>query len=304
MKRRVFLTGATGYLGSAIAARLVRAGHEVHGLTRRPEKAGALEAIGVRPVVGPLEDFASFEGPLRNADAVVHTAFEPGSAASTDQKALEAIRTAVQDGRVRRVLYTSGTWVYGDTHGEVIDEARALDPLPLVKWLAAHEEVATDLAEFEVDVIVLRPTVVYGESRGMLARWFAEARDRRTLTIPGTGEQYWPLVHRDDVAEAYALALEHGAGGQHYNLCDESTFTVRQMGEAVAQAAGAELRTSDPETLVKRLGAYGEALLASTRCSAVKARRELGWVPRHTNFVRDAAALYRDWLEGKEAPVV
>jgi nucleoside-diphosphate-sugar epimerase len=303
MKRRVFVTGASGYLGSGIAARLVRANFEVHGLTRSAEKAGALEAAGVHPVVGNLEDVASFDGALRNADIVVHAAWEASDTAALDQAALAAIRASVQDGRVRRVIYTSGMWVYGDTAGQVVDESRPLAPLPLVTWRAAHEDVAIDLAEFEVDVIVMRPAIVYGESRGIVGGLFEEAREKRTVTIPGTGNQHWGLVHRDDVSEAFALAVEHGKGGERYNLCDESQFTVRQLGEAIAGATGAELRSWEAEGVLKHLGLYGEALLASLKCTSAKARRDLGWVPRHTNFVREADDLFREWSAGREAPV-
>ncbi len=303
MKRRVFVTGASGYLGSGIAARLARAGHEVHGLTRSPDRAGALEAAGVRPVLGDLSDLESFDGALRNSDAVVHAAWEASDTAALDQQALAAIRAAVQDGRVRRVLYTSGTWVYGDTGGEVVDESRPLAPLPLVTWRAAHEDVVLDLAEFEVDAIVLRPTIVYGESRGILGGFFQEAREKRTVTVPGDGSQHWGLVHRDDVSEAFALAIEHGKGGERYNLCDESQLTVRQIGEAIARATGAEFRTRDREAVIEELGLYGEALLADFRCTSARARRDLGWVPRHSNFVREVDDLHREWQAGREAPV-
>lgn len=304
MKRRVFVTGASGYLGSGIAARLARANFEVHGLTRNEDHAGALEAAGVHPVVGNLADIESYDGVLRNADIVVHAAWDAADTAELDQQALAAIRASVQDGRVRRVIYTSGTWVYGDTGGQIVDESRPLAPLPLVTWRAAHEDVAIDLAEFEVDVIVLRPTIVYGESRGILGGLFEEARDKRTVTIPGPGAQYWGLVHRDDVSEAFALAVEHGKGGERYNLCDESQFTVRQIGEAIARSTGAEVRTWEVEGVLKHLGLYGEALLASFKGTSAKARRDLGWVPRHTNFVREVDDLFREWQAGKEAPVV
>lgn len=304
MKRRVFVTGASGYLGSGIAARLARANFEVHGLTRSVGNAGALEAAGVHPVIGNLEEIESYDGPLRNADIVVHAASDADDTAAVDQQALAAIRASVQDGRVRRVIYTSGPWVYGDTGGQIVDEARPLAPLTLETWRAAHEDVAFDLSEFEVDVIVMRPAIAYGGTRGILGAMFDEAREKRSVTIPGTGNQYWGLVHRDDVSEAFALAVEHGKGGERYNLCDESQLTVRQIGQAIAAATGAELRWWEAEGVLKQLGLYGEALLASFKCTSAKARRELGWVPRHTNFVREVDDLFREWQAGSEAPVV
>src|SRR5882672_3398197 len=96
MKRRVFVTGASGYLGSGIAARLVRAGYEVHGLTRSEEKAGSLAAAGIQPVVGDLEHWEEIGGSLKNADIVVHAAWNANDTAALDQRALAAIRDAVQ----------------------------------------------------------------------------------------------------------------------------------------------------------------------------------------------------------------
>jgi nucleoside-diphosphate-sugar epimerase len=303
MKRRVFITGASGYLGGAIAARLARGEYEVMGLTRSPEKAKALAAHGVIPVIGDLEKPEDWRGQMKNADVAIHAASDPKDVATRDQQALAAIRDAVNDGRVRRVLYTSGMWVHGDTHGQVVDESTPLQPLPLVTWRAAHEEVVFDLAEFEVQAIVLRPPIVYGESRGILGGYFAEARDKRTVTCPGNGAQFWGMVHRDDVAEGYALALEHGKGGERYILGDESQLTVKQIFEAIARSTGAELRHWEAEGVLKHLGLYGEALLTSQKCTAGKARRELGWVPRHQNFAREADDLYREWQAGQKTPV-
>jgi nucleoside-diphosphate-sugar epimerase len=303
MKRRVFVTGAGGYLGSAIAARLARAGNEVWGLTRTEEKGKALAAAGVQPVIGDFEHPEAFHGPLKNADVAVHVAADSKESAVTDQRALDAIRHAAQDGRVRRVLYTSGVWVHGDTGGRVADESTPLAPLPIVTWRAAHEDVVMDFTEFDVDAIVLRPTIVYGETRGMLGRYFAEGRDQKTVTCPGDGSQYWGLVHRDDVAEGYALALEHGQRGERYLLTDESQFTARQIFEAIAKATGAELKFWNRDELMKSLGSYGEALLCSAKTTALKARRDLGWVPRHTNFLKEADDMYREWQAGREASV-
>src|SRR6266436_1621435 len=164
MSLRVFVTGASGYLGSACAARLARAGHDVYGLTRNAERGAGLANAGIRPVFGELDQPDSFIGTLKNCDAVVHAALDPAAPAARDQKALEAFRVAAQDGRLRRLLYTSGAWVNGDTHGRVIDESTPLAPIELVRWRAAHEDVVTDLAEHDVASIVLRPVIVYGES--------------------------------------------------------------------------------------------------------------------------------------------
>ncbi len=303
MIRKVFVTGATGYLGSAIAARLVRAGYGVHGLTRGPQRARALAAMGVKAVIGSLGEPQGVVAEMKNCDAVVHASIDDQDAAALDQAALEAIRVAAQDGRVRRVLYTSGVWVHGDTGGAVVDETAPLAAAEVVRWRPAHEQAALGLAEVEVATVVFRPGMVYGERRGTFGRWFQEAKEKRTVTYPGAGEQHWGVVHRDDLAEAYALALEHAKGGERYLLVDESRLAVREMAEAVARATGARAVASDRQALVRARGLHGAALLMDQRFTAVRARRELGWVPRHNAFVAEAELLLREWEAAAQAAV-
>jgi nucleoside-diphosphate-sugar epimerase len=304
MSERIFVTGATGYIGGAVAARLARRGLKVYGLTRRKDKVKALEAVGVVPVIGDLTQEHEWRGVLQNCDAAVHAAFEgENGAADLDHAALEALRHASLDGRVRRVLYTSGFWVHGPGQDGHADEQTALQPLAHMQWRAAHEEIALDLAAHEVEVIILRPALVYGEHRGILGGWFAEANEKHTVTYPGDGSQHWSLVHREDVADAYALALEHAAAGERYLLADESRHTVKDLAEAVARATSAKAVALPAAELIKAHGPAGEALLNDLTVSSLKARRELGWVPRHLSFVAEADDLWREWQSGKPAPV-
>jgi nucleoside-diphosphate-sugar epimerase len=303
MAMRIFVTGATGYLGSAVAARLVRAGFGVHGLTRNEEGGRTLAALGVQGVLGSLERPESFLAALKNCDAAIHCAVDYTGAPAQDQRALEAFKAAAHDGRVRRLLYTSGVWDYAGTGGRTVDEGAELDPLPMVKWRIAHHDAAYDLAAQEVKVTVIQPAVVYGESRGILGGWFSEARATHALLYPGDGAQHWGLVHRDDLAEAYALALEHAAHGERVLLADGSEHTVREIAEAIARATGAAAQPWPADDVREKLGGYGEALLADLRVNAGRARRTLGWVPRHTSFVAEVDALYREWQAGQQAAV-
>lgn len=300
MSLRVFVTGATGYVGNPIAARLVQSGIEVHGLTRRKERAEALHAQGIRPVIGDLERPETFVAQLKNCDAVVHVAFSDDDPARVDQMALEVIKTGVVDGRIRHVLYTSTVWVHGDTGERVVDESVDPRPTPIVAWRPAHEDVALDLVEHEVHVAVMRPAMVYGGTGGPFAVWFREAHEKRTVTYPGDGAQRWSLVHRDDVAEAYRLAIEHARGGQRFLLADETHFKVAELAEAVGTAAGAQAQSCSRDDVVEQLGLYGTALLLDQRVTAARARRTLGWVPRHNNFVAEVATLMRDWRAGEQ----
>jgi nucleoside-diphosphate-sugar epimerase len=193
--------------------------------------------------------------------------------------------------------------VHGDRHGAVTDESSPIAPLPLVHWRAAHEEVALDLSEFEVSTVILRPGIVYGESRGIIGAMWAEARDHHRVTYPGDGSQIWSMVHREDVAEAYALAIEHAPVGARYVLADDHPLAVREIAGAIARTTGAEATPWAREEVLEKLGPYGEALLSGARVSAAKARRELGWVPRHASFANEADALYGEWQSSQGTPV-
>jgi nucleoside-diphosphate-sugar epimerase len=208
----------------------------------------------------------------------------------------------VTDGRLKRLLYSSGTWVHGDTGGETITEETPRNPLPFVKWRAAHEEVALDYAEDGLETIIMRPTIVYGGSRGIFGGWWKEATEQKTVTYFGDGSQRWSIVHVADVAEAYVLALEHANPGDAFVLTDGAEHTVKQLAEAVAEVTGAEARAWPREQVLERLGGYGEALLTNLAVSSTKARRDLGWVPAHTSFLKEAADLHDEWQTGlKEA---
>jgi nucleoside-diphosphate-sugar epimerase len=292
---KVFVLGATGYLGTAITARLVRGGLDVRGLARDAERARVVEALGARTVLGRLEEPEGVVAEMKNCDAVVQAAIDDADPEATDRAALEIVRTAAHDGRVRRVLYTSSVWAHGDTRGAIADETTPLAPPERSRWRPSHERAALDLEEAEVATVVFRPSVVYGGRGGILGDWFEEAKAKGTVTYPGDGAQRWGIVHRDDLADAYALALEHARGGECYLLVDESRLTVRELAEAVAAATRARAIPRDRRELVEALGPYGQALLMDQQFTSARARRELGWVPRHVSFVAEARALLREW---------
>jgi len=303
MSARIFITGATGYLGSAIAKRFVRAGYTVHGLTRNSERVADLTSRGIRPVVGTLSKPDTFLATLKNCDAVVHTAFDSSDVVKHDQLALEAFRLGILDGRVRSLLYTSSIWVHGDTGGRVIDESAPLDPIDLVRWRAAHEDVAADLSEFETRVVVLRPGIVYGGSRGCVGQMFTEGHEQRIVHYPGNGNAFWAMIHRDDLAEGYLRAYEHARGGERYVLADGSQHTVREIAESVARVTGAQAQPRDMSEVLKQYGLLGRALLTSQKFDTQRAQHELGWEPMHASFVAEARTLDEDWLASRGTAV-
>ncbi len=316
MRVRVFVIGANGYLGSAIARRLAKTGNVVAGLVRDPARAEALGAAGVNLVRGDIADPDSYAPALHSADVVVQVA-TGSDAEKLDRQVLEALDAVARApsegkaGHLRRVLYTSGVWNYGDTGEKVIDEHSSQNPLAICKWRPEHEVMALDLVRHRVEVVVFQPGDVYGESRGILGSFFAMARDRHEVRWPGDGRQHWPLVHRDDAAEAYRLAAERPlprtsgrpgqreARGHRYVLTDGSDLTARQIIEAIAKATGVPAREWPRDQVLAELGEYGAALMAGQRCVATRARRELGWTPKRTSFVAEVEAIHHEWLSGQ-----
>src|SRR5262249_7243473 len=148
-----------------------------------------------RSVPGDLALRETFFGELRNSDAVIHAAIDPADPARRDQEALEEIRDAVLDGRVRRILYTSGIWSHGDTGSHVADESAPIDPAEISQWRPAHEQEALELGRHGARVTIFRPGVVYGGRGGIIGDWLEDARKHGVLSYPG-GDQHWPVVHR------------------------------------------------------------------------------------------------------------
>jgi nucleoside-diphosphate-sugar epimerase len=277
---KVLLTGATGYIGSAVAERLLAAGHEVFGLARSEEAARKLEAAGVSPVRGDMKSPESISRAAREADAVIHTAATgDADAPQADEQAVAAILDALE-GTNKPFIYTSGVWVLGNTKG-VADEETPLDPTPLVAWRPAIEERVLAAAERGIRSIVLRPGMVYGRGGGSVGEMVQSGRQKGTVRFVGTGENRWSLIHVEDLADLYLKALERAPAGTLLMVASGPSMTVREIAEAASRAAGAEGRVESwpIEQARERLGAYADAIVLDQQISAAKAMRLLDWKP-------------------------
>ncbi len=286
---KVFVTGATGYVGSAVAQALMAVGNRVSGLARSEEAARKLEDAGIGPVRGSLTDAAVITEAARAAGAVIHTATSNDAGASeADRLALDAILAGL-NGTNKPFLYTSGIWVIGDTHGAVADETTPLDPTPLVAWRPAHEQrVLTEAGHG----IVIRPAVVYGLGGGMIAGMVKQAQATGTVRYVGAGEQHWTVVHVEDLADLYVLALETAPAGSLFLAANDEAPTLRGIARAVSEAAGASGQTQawPLEEARQALGPFADALVIDQKVTNRKARQTLGWEPK-------AATLFADLSE-------
>ncbi|MGB9179945.1 MAG: SDR family oxidoreductase [Pyrinomonadaceae bacterium] len=286
---KVLLTGATGYIGSAVADALLERGHEVVGLARSEEAAQKLEAKGIGVRRGSLNDPASVAAAARDVDGVIHAASTGGpDAPQADRQTVEAI-TGALEGTNKPFIYTSGVWVMGNTGESIATEESQLDPTPLVAWRPAVERLVLDAAQRGVRSIVLRPAMVYGRGGGSVADFIKSARENGAARYIGTGENRWSLIHVEDLADLYVLALEQAEAGTLLMVASGPSMRVREIAERASRAAGAGGQTvSWPlEEAQGRLGAYADALVLDQQVSGERARNLLQWTPKAPSLVEE-----------------
>jgi len=273
---RVFLTGATGYVGSAVALELLARGHEVAALVRPESDATPLRDRGAFIVAGDLSTLPQLASTLGAYDALVHTAFSMQDPVAQDRIAVETL--SKQKGFF---LFTSGVWVLGNSDGKPLDESSRVNPLPLVAWRPAHETMT--LANGRGAVI--RPGCVYGGRQSLLADWFASADQKRPLKIVGDGDNRWAMVDLHDLAGCYARIVEQRATGI-FHAVDDTRSTMNECARAIAPNGKLEHVPAE--------GMLAPALTANQIVSSEATRRKLGWTPRRT-FAGSIEEQWREW---------
>jgi nucleoside-diphosphate-sugar epimerase len=283
---KVFVTGATGFVGAAVAAALAKRGHQVAGLARSEASQRKLRGLGYEVVAGSLSDHAALAQAAREADAVVHAgATGDAENGEVDAAVVRVLLDALR-GSEKRFAYTSGVWVYGSTGDTAAIEATPLNPPALVAFRAAVEATVLDAADDLVTVII-RPSVVYGGRRGIPAMLLA---NRDAVQVIGDGTNRWSLVHVDDLAELYALALENSPSGEAYNGSVDSK-TVHELALAAAASLGGVPLTFVPLVEARKgLGPFADALVLDQVVSHEKARHTLGWTPAGISIEEDYRA--------------
>jgi nucleoside-diphosphate-sugar epimerase len=284
---KVLVTGATGYLGRAVAQRLSTAGHMVTGLVRDDLGVRTLARSGVAPVLGDLGDPASLRAAAEGVDAVIETA-------SADNAPSVVALLKVITGTGRRFVRTSGTGVYTDmAGGEPSDTVHTEDdgytPIPEVGTRYRSDLLTQDAAREGDHTVVMRPSMVYGyggsEQLPVLLR--AALRDG-VSRYTGRGLNRYGNVYLDDVAEAYLLALEHAPPGSVYNLA-AGECEMREIADAIARLLGID--GPDPTSMEEAMRAFGPrsavSMASNSRVDSTRARTELGWSPMGPSLLDD-----------------
>ncbi len=276
---KVFVTGATGYIGGAVSEELVRRGHDVSGLARSDRAAERLEERGVRPVRGDLRTLDVLASAAGAADGVVHAATTyDADRGEVETAAVSAVLDALA-GTGRPLVYTSDQLIYGDTGPEPAEETRPLAPPPFLTWRPAVEQLV--VTRPGVRGVVLRVTAVHGRGGNQLfPGWIAASARDGVAAYVAQGLVRWSFVHVEDLARAYALALEGAAAGSVYNVAAEPPVALRDLAAAIGRAAGVGGRTrslavGDATTIFgPAAGLFASASLA---ISARRLREDLGW---------------------------
>lgn len=284
----VLLVGATGYVGSSIAKALKAAGHTVTGTARTDDAEKKLRDSGITPVRADITDPESLKKAAAKADGAIYAVqYNGNDGEAVESAALRAIGEGLSANKP--FIFTSGAWVYGSTGDRVADEQSPNNPTPVVAHRPRLEQIVLDARARGVSPVIIRPGDVYGNGGGIPAMWVQAARESGAARFVGDGSSHWPVVHIDDLAQLYVLALEKAAAGSIYNAADGSSFTVREMAEAASRGAGADgkVQAWPLEEARKALGPFADALALDSRIDSSKAREELGWRTRSTTILDD-----------------
>jgi nucleoside-diphosphate-sugar epimerase len=302
----IFLTGATGYIGSAVLDAMLRAGHDVTALVRDPEKAERVALRGVTPVIGELSKPAPYLAAAEAADAIVHTALEPSKRRQKlDRQAVEALLDAAgrraAAGHAAAFVYTSGIWVLGDTQGQATESA-PLNPAALVAWRPEHEQLVLDAgAGSGVRPVVVRPAIVYGSARGIIGDLLKDALNG-LVRVVGDGRNHWPCIYDRDLADLYVRVATHDDASGIFHANDEADERVDDIVEAIARHAKMtpDVRHVPIEEARTKMGPYADALALDQIVRSPRARG-LGWAPTLHSVAGNVARLLEEFRTARAA---
>lgn len=288
---RVFVTGATGFIGSAIVRELIDTGHQVLGLARSDGGARALTAAGAQVHRGDIEDLESIrEGAVRS-DAVIHTAFNHdfskfAANCETDRRVIETLGSALA-GSDRLLVVTSGTGMANNGSGKLRTED---DPPTSSKVIprAASEEAAIAAAGRGVRVAIVRlPQVHDTEKQGLVTYAIQVAREKGVAAYVGEGQNRWPAAHRFDAAHLYCLALEKTRDIAIYHAVAEEGIAVRDIAEAIGRGLKVPAVSIAPEDAAAHFGWLALFAGWDIPASSAKTRARLGWNPTGPGLLAD-----------------
>ncbi|WP_293902011.1 SDR family oxidoreductase [Phenylobacterium sp.] len=286
---RVFVTGATGFIGSAIVQDLIGAGHQVLGLARSDDSAAALARLGVEAHRGDLADLDSLVAGARACEGVIHTAFihdfsQFMANIETDRRAVEALACALE-GSDKPLVIASGTMMV--QHARPATERDA--PLSVEAPRAASEAMVLAAADRGVrgSVVRLPPTVHGAGDHGFVPRLIEAAREHGVSPYVGDGANHWPAVHRLDAARVFRRAVERAAPGTRLHAVGEEGVPMRAIAEAIGAGLGVPVRSLTQDEAPAHFGFLAMFIATDNPTSSALTRSALGWSPEGPDLLTD-----------------
>jgi nucleoside-diphosphate-sugar epimerase len=290
LKMRIFLTGATGFIGAAIVPELIKAGHQVIGMTRSDAGAQALINAGAEVHHGTLEDPESLRSGAAKADGVIHTAFDHDFSkfvenCEKDKRAIAALGAALT-GSDRPLIITSGTGMGSGEHGQLATEdvfnIRHQNPR------IASELAGNVLLEAGINVSVVRlPQVHNPFKQGLITPLVAVAREKGVSAYVGEGRNRWPAGHLSDVALLYRLAIEKGEQGARYHAVGEEGISSREIAEALGRGLNLPAVSITPDEAASHFGWMAMFVGLDMPASSVQTQSRLDWHPTGPTLIAD-----------------
>ena len=291
----VFLTGATGYIGSLVGEQLQAAGHTVVGLARTEAAADTLRQRGIEPLLGDLRDTETLAQAARATDGVIHTAFihdfsDIEGAVNVEQTVIAAFTNALA-GSGKPFVATSGTGLLGDTGDRIIDDSETIMPKDALASRAAAEQAILQAAQQNIRSIALRlPIFVYGHGRSQfLPILIQDAQQAGVARFVEPGDYQYSIIHVDDVAKLFVRALEKGQAGAVYHAVSESGISIKAIAEAIARLLGCAVKGMSKEEAIQAWGLSLTTFFSiNNQVSCTRAETDLGWQPEiETTMLKD-----------------
>jgi len=290
---RVFVTGATGFIGSALVPELIQAGHTVLGMTRSERGAETLAKAGADVHHGTLEDIESLKAGASQADAVIHLAFNHDFSkiqanCEEDRRAIEAMGEALA-GSGRPFIGTAGVIVDNLTTGKPLDED---DTKPTSRFPRVSEEATLATVDKGVRGIVMRLSQIHDtHKQGLVSFLIQLALEKKVSAYVGDGSSRWAAAHVSDTARLYRLALEKGEAGSKWHAVAEQGVTARDIAEALGRRLNLPVVSISPEEAPSHFGFLGHFMMLDSPTANTKTRERLGWNPVGPSLLEDLSRL-------------